>query len=91
MASDSSAADEIARFTRSVLPGAMPESTATYDVEHVLFVRPDVAVVNIRQRPRRLDGSPLDDVPEGRPVYVLARNQGEWQIAAGQNTQVRDG
>jgi uncharacterized protein (TIGR02246 family) len=81
--------EAISDFTRSVLPGAMTESTATYAVEHVLFVGPDVAVVNIRQRPVSLGGEPLDDLPEGRPVYVLVRNEGTWQIAAGQNTQVR--
>ena len=34
--------DEISAFTHQVLPGAMKESTATYKVTHVLFVRPDV-------------------------------------------------
>lgn len=82
--------DEITAFTRAVLPGAMRESTATYDVEHILFVHDDVAVVNIRQRPVGLDGAPLDDVPEGRPVHVLVRSGDGWRIAAGQNTQVRD-
>lgn len=82
--------DEIADFTRSVLPGAMRESTATYDVEHILFLRDDVAVVNIRQRPVGLDGIPVEDVPEGRPVHVLVRSGDTWRIAAGQNTQVRD-
>ncbi|NYJ03624.1 uncharacterized protein (TIGR02246 family) [Nocardioides thalensis] len=82
--------DEITAFTRAVLPGAMRESTATYDVEHILFVRDDVAVVNIRQRPVGLDGAPLDGVPEGRPVHVLVRSGDSWRIAAGQNTQVRD-
>ncbi len=82
--------DEIAGFTRSVLPGAMRESTATYTVEHILFVSPDVAVVNIRQRPVTLAGQPLDGVPEGRPVHVLVRDGDTWRIAAGQNTQVHD-
>ncbi len=70
--------DEINEFTHRVLPGAMRESTATYEVCHILFVRPDVAVVNVRQRPIFSDGSPVPDVPEGRPVYVLARNDGIW-------------
>lgn len=81
--------DEIGRFTHRVLPGAMQESTATYEVEHVLFLGDEVAVVNIRQRPVTWDGAPLEDAPEGRPVYVLARNGDRWRIAAGQNTQVR--
>lgn len=82
--------EQINAFTRRVLPGAMATSTAEYSVEHVTFLRPDVAVVNVRQRPVTLDGAPLHDVPEGRPVYVMTREEGRWRIAAGQNTQVRD-
>jgi uncharacterized protein (TIGR02246 family) len=80
---------EISDFTHRVLPGAMQESTATYEVVHVLFVRPDVAVVNVRQQPVSLDGQLLPTEPQGSPVYVMARNGGRWEIAAGQNTQVR--
>ena len=50
--------DEIHAFTKKVLPGAMKDSTATYEVVHVSFVRPDVAVVNVRQRPVTHDGEP---------------------------------
>src|SRR5689334_2599547 len=42
---------EISEFTHRVLPGAMTDSTATYEVVHVLFIRPDVAAVKVRQRP----------------------------------------
>lgn len=67
----------------------MRTSTGSYEVVHVLFVRPDVAVVNVRQRRVTHDGDPVPGVPEGRPVYVLANKDGTWQIAAGQNTQVQ--
>ena len=84
--------DEIAAFTAQVLPGAMASSTASYEVVHVVAVRPDVAVVAVRQRATTLDGVPLDDQPEGRPTYVMARSdEGAWQIVAGQNTQVHPG
>lgn len=78
--------EEINAFTHHVLPGAMTEWTATYEVVHILFVRPDVAVVNVRQRPVTLDGRPYDGWPKGSPVYVMAKDEGEWKIAAGQNT-----
>jgi uncharacterized protein (TIGR02246 family) len=78
--------DEIYAFTREVLPGAMKDSTATYEVVHVLFVRPDVVVVNVRQRPVTHDGDPLAGQPEGRPVYVMAKEKGRWEIVAAQNT-----
>lgn len=78
--------DEIEAFTRRVLPGAMKDSTARYEVVHVSFVRPDVAVVNVRQRPVTHNGEPLEGQPEGRPVYVMAREEDRWEIVAAQNT-----
>ncbi|SEQ24491.1 conserved hypothetical protein [Lentzea albida] len=80
--------DEIASFTRQVLPGAAKEATATYEVAHVLFIRPDVAAVKIRQRPVRPDGTPLPDQNEGSPLYILSKEDEGWRIAAGQNTIV---
>lgn len=80
--------DEIASFTRQVLPGASKETTATYEVAHVLFIRPDVAAVKIRQRQVKLDGTPLADENEGSPLYILSEEDGQWRIAAGQNTIV---
>jgi uncharacterized protein (TIGR02246 family) len=80
--------DEIASFTRQVLPGATKEATATYEVAHVVFIRPDVAAVKIRQRPVKPDGTPLPDQNEGSPLYVLSKEDGRWLIAAGQNTIV---
>lgn len=80
--------DAIASFTAEVLPGAMRESTARYDPEHVVLVRPDVAVVQVRQRPITHEGDPLPDAPEGRPTYVLAKDGERWLLVAGQNTQV---
>ncbi|WP_405636286.1 SgcJ/EcaC family oxidoreductase [Streptomyces sp. NBC_01178] len=100
---------EISAFTRAVLPPqADSPVTATYTVDLILFIRPDVAAVKIWQRPvSRDDGRFLDEVfhgqedpsrlmadhPEavpGTPTYVLAKDDGVWRIAAGQNTQVLD-
>ncbi len=82
--------DQIAAFTRTVLPGAMADSTASYEVVHVVFVRPDVAIVAVRQRPTALNGRPLEGQPEGRPTYVMATDDaGAWKLVAGQNTAVQ--
>ena len=80
--------DEIATFTRQVLPGATKLGTATYEVVHVVFIRPDVAAVKIRQRPIKPDGTPATDENEGSPLYVVSKEDGQWKIAAGQNTKV---
>jgi hypothetical protein len=68
-----------------------PLPCARYDVEHIAFVRPDVAVVGVRQRPTGPDGVPLADWSEGRPTYVMAKDAtGAWKIRSGQNTLVAD-
>ncbi|MCI3934969.1 SgcJ/EcaC family oxidoreductase [Streptomyces sp. AN091965] len=78
--------EEIAAFTRKVLPGATAESTAVYDVERVLFLKPDVAAVNVRQQPVLPDGTRIADRPEGRPFYILVKEDGTWRVGAAQNT-----
>jgi uncharacterized protein (TIGR02246 family) len=80
--------DEIAAFTAEVLPGATAESAASYEVVHILFIRPDVAAVKVRQRATTLDGVPIEGANEGSPVYVMARENGDWLLVAGQNTEV---
>ena len=83
--------DEISTFTHQVLPGAMKDSTATYEVVHVLFIRPDVAAVKVRQRVVTHDGEPVDGENEGSPLYVMSKEDGHWRLVACQNTVVLDG
>jgi uncharacterized protein (TIGR02246 family) len=83
--------DPIAAFTRQVLPGAMRGSTQTYEIEHVLFLRPDVAAVKVRQQTVGPDGVPVEGARLGSPMYVMTEDEGRWQLAAGQNTLVVDG
>ncbi|HEY7486265.1 MAG TPA: SgcJ/EcaC family oxidoreductase [Streptosporangiaceae bacterium] len=100
--------EEISAFTHKVLPGSIDlPVTATYEAEYILFIRPDIAAVKIRQRPVTRDGQRLDEVfrghddpaalvadhPDavpGTPLYVLAKDDGQWRIAAAQNTKVLD-
>ena len=82
--------DEISAFTHQVLPGAMKDSTAIYEVVQVLFIRPDVAAVKVRQRPVTLDRQPIEDQHEGSPLYVMSKEDGRWNIVVGQNTLVQD-
>ena len=81
---------EISASMQSVLPGATRESAATYEVALVVFVRPDVAVVSVRERPVRRDSGTADGRPEGSALYVMTREGGRWLIAVGQNTLVRE-
>ncbi|MEV6557877.1 SgcJ/EcaC family oxidoreductase [Nocardia sp. NPDC051756] len=75
----------IAEFTAKVLPGAMRDGTVTYEVVHVLFIRPDVAAVKVRQRYLTNDG---ELTGEGSPMYVMSKENGRWLLTANQNTVV---
>ncbi|NED06236.1 SgcJ/EcaC family oxidoreductase [Streptomyces sp. SID6648] len=67
---------EISAFTRTVLPPqADSPVTATYAVDLILFIRPDVAAVKIRQRPvSRAEGTYLDEIFHGQedPAELMA-------------------
>jgi uncharacterized protein (TIGR02246 family) len=80
--------DAIAAFTRQVLPGAMKGLNPSYEVVHVLFIRPDVAAVKVRQRYFSRDGELVTELGEGTPMYVMSREDGQWRLTANQNTGV---
>ena len=78
--------DAIAEFTARVLPGWTTEgNTATYEIEHVLFIRHDVAAVKVKHQYFTPDGQ-LESV--GSPMYVVAKEGGHWLLTANQNTPV---
>ncbi|MFI8765888.1 SgcJ/EcaC family oxidoreductase [Streptomyces sp. R-07] len=76
--------DAISEFTRKVLPAASWDGQVTYEVVHVLFIRPDVAAVKVRQRYL----APGEE-SEGAPLYVISKQaDGRWLLTACQNTGV---
>lgn len=81
--------DEISAFTRKVLTPALGNQYARYEAEHIAFLRPDVAAVNVRQRPVLDDGSPIPGEAEGSPLYILVKEGERWMIAVGQNTKIQ--
>lgn len=78
--------DAIASFTCEVLPGWTADgSSASYRVEHVVFIADDVALTCVVQTYVDADGQPTGG---GLPSYVWRRRDGVWRIIAGQNTAV---
>jgi uncharacterized protein (TIGR02246 family) len=77
--------DAIAEFTAQVLPGSSAHGKATYEVEHVLFIRPDVAAVKVVQHSYTPEGA-LQST--GSPMYVMTKEEGRWMLTANQNTPV---
>ena len=82
--------DEIAAFTREVLPGGMKGLTMSMEVVHVLFIRADGAAVKVRQVYASSDGQPSESEGEGTPMFVMAKEGGQWRLVACQNTGVLD-
>ena len=78
----------IAAFTRKVLPGAFADGTVRYDVEHVRFIAPNIALTAVHQEYLNASGDPLLPRQEGLPSYIWCRREGQWLIACGQNTAV---
>jgi uncharacterized protein (TIGR02246 family) len=93
--------DEIAAFTRKVLPGGMKGLTITMEVTHILFVRADVAAVKVRQiyssnqrakaQALGFASKPNDAEGEGTPLFIMAKEDGRWLLVACQNTGVAEG
>jgi uncharacterized protein (TIGR02246 family) len=77
----------IAEFTAQVLPGWTADGArATYEIEHLSFIRPDVAAVKVRQRYFAPDGTPDG---EGSPLCVAAEEEGRRLLTACQNTAIQ--
>lgn len=71
-------------MSAQVLPAASWDGKVTYEVVHVLFIRPDVAAVKVRQRYL----APGEE-SEGAPLYVISKQADvRWLLTACQNTEV---
>ncbi|MFK3980599.1 SgcJ/EcaC family oxidoreductase [Micromonospora sp. NPDC050397] len=77
--------DAISAFTHQVLPGGMRGMSVTFELEHVLFIRPDVAAVKLRQIYQTPDGPDV-----GSPLWVMAKEDGQWRLVASQNIGAPD-
>ena len=60
--------------------------TVRYSVEKIRFVRPDVAIIFLRQFLQFREGGAASEL-EARPTIVAERSDSGWQIVALQNTQ----
>lgn len=77
--------EAISEFTHQVLPGGMQGTSVAFELEHVVFIRPDVAAVKLRQLYSTPDGQDI-----GTPLWVMSKEDGRWLIAASQNMAAPD-
>jgi uncharacterized protein (TIGR02246 family) len=64
-------------------------STVRYSVEKIRFLRPDVAIVYLRQYLQVKEAGAPSDV-EARPTIVAEKRDGKWQIVNLQNTRITE-
>jgi uncharacterized protein (TIGR02246 family) len=68
-------------------------ASSQYQTVHVVAPTPDVAIAQVRRVALDADGRPIpiDDAStfSEMALYVLVRRNGQWWLAAGQNTPIR--
>ncbi|GAA4526311.1 SgcJ/EcaC family oxidoreductase [Amycolatopsis samaneae] len=80
--------DELAEHVRTAF-ARKAEGASTYELVHVLFIRPDVAAVKLRQVHTSYTDDQVRD--EGTPLWIMTREDGRWWLATTQNTPVLKG
>jgi uncharacterized protein (TIGR02246 family) len=67
--------------------------SSQYETVHVMAPAPDVAIAQVRRAALDTEGRPIpvDDASafSEMAMYVLVRRDGQWWLAAGQNTPIR--
>jgi uncharacterized protein (TIGR02246 family) len=64
-------------------------STVHYRVEKIKFLRPDIAIVFLRQHLELTEDSVVPEL-DARPTIVAENIDGKWRIVALQNTRISD-
>lgn len=78
---------EIYEYTKEELKGPF---FARFEVVHISFLRPDVAVVSVLQYPITKEGKAIEDEAKGNIMFVVVKEQGQWMIAAVQGTIIAE-
>ncbi|PEA61452.1 SgcJ/EcaC family oxidoreductase [Bacillus toyonensis] len=81
---------QINEVHKIILAGPLRNSYASYTVESINFVRSDVAITHIRQYPTTSEGTIIENGQGSLAIYVMVKELGTWQVAAGQNTFVHN-
>ena len=85
--------DQIHALAKKMMQSTLNKSFAKYEVTGIKFIKKDVALVEVIQKPIDSNGTLLEEEAEGIPTYILIKDAdaGQWKILAGQNTIVHRG
>lgn len=75
--------------SRRGLAGPLADEHARYELADLVFLRPDVAIGHKLARAVAADGRPIDAEPSMIALYVFVEEDGQWWVAARQNTLVQ--
>jgi len=64
-------------------------STVHYRVEKIKFLRPEIALVFLRQHLELAEGAPVSEL-DARPTIVAEKIDDKWKIVALQNTRISE-
>ncbi|QVQ54210.1 SgcJ/EcaC family oxidoreductase [Spiractinospora alimapuensis] len=78
----------MAETNAALLAGPLREETARYELDHVEFLRPDVAVARKLAWATDADGTPRSERHSMIATYVLVKEGDRWWVTARQNTTV---
>lgn len=84
---DGRAAIEMAH--RQIFDGIYKGSHNNYALQDIRFVRPDVAVVHVKAHLKFYEGGEPRDI-HALPTMIALKDDGNWQVAAFQNTRVSE-
>lgn len=74
--------------SEALLAGPLRDETARYELDHVEFLRPDVAVARKLAWATDADGTPRSEWHSMIATYVLVKEGDRWWITTRQNTVV---
>jgi uncharacterized protein (TIGR02246 family) len=65
------------------------DSSVHYSVEKIKFLRPEIALVFLRQHLEFAEGAPVGEL-DARPTIVAEKIDNRWRIVALQNTRISE-
>jgi len=74
---------------RQIFDTVYKSSHNEYTILAIKFVRPDVAIAYIRAHLRYFEAGEPREI-HARPTMVAVKNNGQWEIAAFQNTRISE-